>query len=129
MVPGHRFNEKTPNSGPRWELCRSKTQKTCRNMFVWKKYLDLSIPNDGHSGSTGHGRGDRRCRSVRRGFFVVEQMREPFPHVAGLVEMTGHAMRPPAHRKCQAVEVRHDRKHGLVGDIVADENRTAALER
>jgi hypothetical protein len=56
-------------------------------------------------------------------------MREPRPHVARLVEMTGHALRAPADGKRQAAEIGHDREHRFIGDIVADENRAAALER
>ena len=41
---------------------------------------------------------------VGRSLFVIEQTREPFPHVARFVEMVGHALRAPADGKCQAVE-------------------------
>ena len=47
----------------------------------------------------------------------------------GSIEMTGDAMRAPADGKCEAAEIGHDGEHRFIGDIVADENRTAALER
>src|SRR3954453_2786122 len=66
---------------------------------------------------------------LRQQLFVIQQMREPFPDIARFVEMPGHAMRAPAHRKRLAAEIRHDGEHGFVGDIVADEHRATALER
>jgi len=54
------------------------------------------------------------------GLFGIEQPREPFAHITGLVEMVGHALRAPAHRECQAVKIGHDGEHRFVGDIVAD---------
>src|SRR4051794_2034587 len=66
---------------------------------------------------------------LRQQLFVVQQMREPFPDVARFVEMPGHAMRAPAHRKRLTAEIRHDGEHGFVSDVVADEHRAAALER
>ena len=56
-------------------------------------------------------------------------MREPLPHITGFIEMVGHARRAPADRKCKAAQIRHDSKYRFVGDIVADKDRTAALER
>ena len=55
-------------------------------------------------------------------------MREPLPHVARFVEMTGHALRAPADGKCKAAEIGHDGEYRFVGDIVADEDRAPALE-
>src|SRR6185369_4100852 len=66
---------------------------------------------------------------LRQQLLVIQQVREPFPDIARLVEMPGHAMRAPAHRKRLAAEIRHDGEHGFVSDIVADEHRAAALER
>src|SRR6267142_6201387 len=63
------------------------------------------------------------------GLFGIEQARKPLAHITGLVEMVGHALRAPAHRECQTIKIGHDGEYRFVGDIVADENRTAALER
>src|SRR5580704_629681 len=67
--------------------------------------------------------------SFRGGLFVVEQMREPIPHITRLIEMTGHAMGAPADGKCEAAEIGHDREHGFIRDVVADKSRTATPER
>src|SRR3954452_5093245 len=59
--------------------------------------------------------------------FVVQEVREPFPDVARFIEMSGHAVGATADRKSLAAEIRHDREHALVGDVVADKDRTAAF--
>src|SRR5258708_21882983 len=68
-----------------------------------------------------------RNRLFRGRSFIVKQMRKPGPDVAGFVEMPGHAARAAAHRKCEAMEIGHDRKHALIGDVVAGKDRTATL--
>ena len=60
--------------------------------------------------------------------FIVEQMREEFAHIARRIEMPGDAPGAAADRERKAVEIGHDREHAFVGDVVADEERTAALE-
>ena len=51
---------------------------------------------------------DRRNRvtSMTDFSFVIEQMREALPDVAGLIEMSGHALGAPSDRKRQTVEDR-----------------------
>src|ERR1700751_3650396 len=44
--------------------------------------------------------------------FVVEQMREEFTYVTRCIEMSGDSSGAATDRECEAVEVRHDRKHG-----------------
>src|ERR1700753_1196384 len=60
---------------------------------------------------------------------VIEQLRQKRAHVARLVEMAVDALRAATDRKRQPVHVGHNRKHRLISDVVADEQRTAALER
>jgi len=60
---------------------------------------------------------------------LVKQVREPGPHVAGIVEVACNALGATAYGKCQAAHVRHECEHGFVGDIIADKQRTAALKR
>ena len=55
--------------------------------------------------------GYRITARIARVVFVIEQMREPFPDVAGLVEMAGHALGAPSDRKGKAAKIGHDRKH------------------
>ncbi len=52
--------------------------------------------------------------------------REPRAHVARFVEMSGNALRTPPNGKGETAEIRHDRKHRFIGDIVADKKRTAS---
>src|ERR1700736_36398 len=107
MVPGHPFNEMKPNSGrAAAEHSRSKRLK--------------KSPRDRRE--TGSGSSSRRI------CFGIDEPREPFPYLARFVEMIGNALRASAYRKCEAAKIGHDGEHALVGNVVADTNRTAAFE-
>src|SRR5436309_10770615 len=99
MVPGERFNKMKLNSG----------------LAAAEPYRRSSI--------------DRYLRSARGHSLVIDETREPLPHVARFVEMADNAFRAPSYRKCQASQVRHDGEHALVGHIIANKDRTTALER
>src|SRR6266568_3111856 len=116
MVPCHPFNEMKPNSG------RGAAEP---RRFIAKRSLKNDSLNDRYRPGLFLG---GSVSPFRRGIATTET-REPFTHVARLVEMTRNALRATADGKCQAVEIRHDREHALVGDVVTDENRPAALER
>src|ERR1700742_1974943 len=83
-------------------------------------------PNSGVANGTRKKEKVAENRGLRRLF--VEQMRKPRANIARLVEMTSHALCAAADGKGKAVQVRHDRKDRLVGNIVADKERTAPLE-
>src|SRR6202790_1709720 len=70
-----------------------------------------------------------RIRSPSGPSFAINETRKPRAHVARFVKMTGHALRAPAHGEGESTQIRHDRKHRFIGDVIADENRTAAAER
>src|SRR4029077_1136963 len=70
-----------------------------------------------------------RIRSPSCPSFAINETRKPRAHVARFVKMSGHALRAPAHGKCKTTKIGHDREHRFVGDVIADENRTAAAER
>src|SRR5882757_10357441 len=42
------------------------------------------------------------------GVFVIEQAREPLPHVARFIEMIGHAHRAPAHGERKTAKIGHE---------------------
>ena len=54
---------------------------------------------------------------------------DPAPHIARLLEHAGDALHLAADREADAAEFRHHRESRLVGHVVADEDRAAALER
>src|SRR6202042_790577 len=109
MVPSHPFNELKPNSG-----CA-----TGPRLFNRKKQINAALSSL---------RKDRSASLSSFGRFVADKVGEPLPHVARFVEMTGHALCAPADGKCEATETGHNGEYRFVGDIVADEDRTAALE-
>src|ERR1700686_3114711 len=70
-------------------------------------------------------RTQRRFRS-RSSFcraFVINETRQPRPHVVRFVEMPGDALRAPANGKCETAEIGHDGEYRFIGDIVADKKR------
>src|ERR1700681_652605 len=117
MVPRHPFNELTPKSG-----CAERNSPELTKKKIWRE-----TSRDAKRSRIRFAR--RRNLWQRCVPFVIEQMREKLPHIARRIEVSGDALGAPANGKCKAVEIRHDRKHRFVGDIVADEERTPALER
>ena len=101
MVPGHPFNEMKPNSGRAKGNPAVPSQKV--NCVQSHAEISKSLPIQR--------RAQYRSELLSRRRFVIEQMREPLPHVARLVEMTGDAVRAPADRKRKAAEIGHDGKH------------------
>src|SRR6185295_2830295 len=59
---------------------------------------------------------------------VVEQTREERAHILRLIEMAVDADGAATDREGQPVHVGHDREHGLIGNVVANEDRTAPFE-
>src|SRR3954447_25848706 len=57
------------------------------------------------------------------------QAREELAYTGRRLELSVHARGTAADGKRQPVVIGHDREHRFVRDIVADEQRTAALER
>src|ERR1700694_345553 len=117
MVPGQPFNEMKPDSGDaRWEPGRLPQ----RNIAI-TPWMHAKLPSIPWAA--------RRRSSSRRICFIIDEMRQPFPHFAWFVEMIGHAHGASPDRKGEAAEIRDDGKHALVGDVVAPKDRTAAFER
>src|ERR1700761_6191369 len=61
--------------------------------------------------------------------FGQEQLREKISHVVRRAELTGDALGISAYREGEPVEIGHNCEHGFIGDVIADEQRTATLER
>ena len=120
MVPGHPFNEMKPNSG---DAAAEPDPSTARKFLQIRTGL-TKIASD----FVSHANHDLPQSSSSRGR-VIDEMREPLPHVARLVEMAGYAFRAPAHGKREAAKIGQDGEHALVGDIVTDKNWTATFER
>src|ERR1700740_1121082 len=64
----------------------------------------------------------------RRACYIVEQSRKELAHIAWRIEMTIDALGAASDRECKTVHLRHDREHALIGDVVADEERTPSCE-
>src|ERR1700682_5450359 len=98
MVPRHPFNELKPKSG-----CaeRNSPELTKKNI--------LREPSR-HAQRSRIRFATQRKLWQRCVPFIIEQMREKFPHIARRIEMPGDALGAPANGKCEAVEIRHDRK-------------------
>src|ERR1700684_2365147 len=108
MVPHHFSNELKPNSGDAASGMRRPAAKIrsraapCKN----KSFR----------------------RSSRRQGFAINKARKPGADVARLVKVARDALRMTADRKGKTAQIRHDCKYGFIGNIVADENRTAIVK-
>src|ERR1700676_1332612 len=120
MVPGHPFNELKPKSG----RAKRNSPELTKKKILREASGDAQNNRIRFERRKIHRRLWQRCVP-----FIIEQMREKFPYIARRIEMPGDALRAPADRKCEAIEIRHDCEHRFVGDIVADEERSASPER
>src|SRR5260370_20581286 len=120
MVPRHPFNELKPKSD---RMGRNSPELTKRKFCARHRAVRKETAFDWRRGKI------RRRLWQRCVPFIIEQMREKFPHIARRIEMPGYAVRAAADGKGETIEIRHDREHRFVGDVVADEKRTSALER
>src|SRR3984893_15593372 len=109
MVPGHPFNEMKPKSG----AAGAEPDHPPRRGFADDRWIRTTTSR----------------RSSSRRSFAIDETRKPRPHVARLIKIIRNTCRVTANKQCQAAIFRNDREHHFVRDIVADENRTAALER
>src|SRR5665811_1996221 len=120
MVPCHPFNEMKPNSGDAAaEPDRPQQRNFANNRWMHAK--PRPIPH--YARNTG------LPRSPSGRGLVTDETRKPLPDLARIVEMARNAFGAPAHGKGKPAKLRHDGEYALVGDIVADKDRTAALER
>src|SRR3954471_18961136 len=127
MVPDHPLHQLKPKSGAR--VGTGLPQPTRRFRYT-KSALEPWHAQHEADALGGYAR-DMWLRDVRALFqpSVVEQPREERAHVVRRVEVPVDTHGAAADREGKPVHVGHDREHGLVGDVVADEDRTASLER
>src|ERR1700757_3504230 len=64
----------------------------------------------------------------RRACYIVEQSRKELAHIAWRIEMAIDALGAASDRECKTVHLGHHREHALIGDVVADEERTPSCE-
>src|SRR5450631_2743164 len=106
MVPGHPFNEFEPNSGAAAAELGESTQIIAKRCCGGNKQPFAKPPRF-------HRRNDNRARRSWSdcGVLVIEQTREPLPHIARFVEMIGHARCAPAHGECKTALFGYEGDH------------------